>query len=68
MADTTLLERQVSSFGSLRPHLDFSADGRAAPQRLQGGSETTAQFKAIIATESENWRLVTKDLGITMAE
>jgi tripartite-type tricarboxylate transporter receptor subunit TctC len=39
-----------------------------APQRLQGGGETTAQFKAIIATEFERWRLVIKDLGITMPE
>jgi tripartite-type tricarboxylate transporter receptor subunit TctC len=39
-----------------------------APQRLQGSGETSAQFKAIIATEFESWRLVIKDLGITMPE
>jgi tripartite-type tricarboxylate transporter receptor subunit TctC len=38
------------------------------PQRLQGGGETPAQFKSIIASEFENWRLVIKDVGITLAE
>jgi tripartite-type tricarboxylate transporter receptor subunit TctC len=37
-------------------------------QRLQAGGETPAEFKSIIASEFESWRLVVKDIGVTLDE
>jgi tripartite-type tricarboxylate transporter receptor subunit TctC len=38
------------------------------PQRLQGGGENPAQFKAIVGEEFESWRRVIQDLNITLPE